>query len=331
VCFKAQQEASTQPAGEYSPQAPCDKLRRELTHQDKVYSYIQTSGQLFGALGLVASGLLEGNIPRAALGGINSLRSSFKLAADLRAKSHSKSHRNDVAEGGFATSANSVGFLNVRSPEELIAVTLGVTAWATKTMTAFIHKRGADKSLQEHAEIDSNNKFFAERKVTPRENGSAVKVVGFVYKNIGWLKDKAMEGTLAIMSHAPPLMMGARAVSYLLDGVNNNDMAMAGGGAAFIVGSVLMAVKDHSSYMNAKIRRAEKRSLKEKMASDFDNAERGEGLSAVVEISADGKKSVGWGESQLSAVTINGVSVERGDEQNAEENKGKGSSASGPV
>ena len=95
-----------------------------LSHEDKLSGYVQTSGQLGGALGLVASGLLEGNMARAALGGFNAFRSSTKLISDFNAKSRSSSHRNDVVESGVATSANSVGYLNVRSPEELLAVTM---------------------------------------------------------------------------------------------------------------------------------------------------------------------------------------------------------------
>ena len=185
-------------------------------------------------------------------------------------------------------------------------------------MTAFIHKRAEDKNEQGNAEIDSNNKFFASRKVTPPESGIAVKVVGLVSKKMDWLKDKAMESTLAVMSHAPPLMMGGRAVSYLMDGINNNDMAMAGGGAAFIVGSVLMAVKDHKSYMKAKVTREYDRSLKEKIADDFDHAEQGDGLTAVVNITIDGQKSVDWGDNKLSEVTTHSLKIDANNAQDFE-------------
>jgi hypothetical protein len=320
ICFKELPKISAAPVSQAANQDLYDKPTQELTHKDKACGYIQTSGQLFGALGLVASGLLEGNIARVGLGGFNSLRSSFKLVSDIGAKSRSQSHRNDVVEGGVATSANSIGFLNVRSPEELVAVTLGVTAWATKAMTAFIHKRAEDKNEQGNAEIDSNNKFFEAHKVTPPESGVAVKVVGLISKNMSWIKDKAMEGTLAVMSHAPPLMMGGRAVSYLMDGINNNDMAMAGGGAAFIVGSVLMAVKDHGSYMKAKATREHDRSLKEKMADDFDHAEQGDGLTAVVNITIDGQRSVDWGDNKPPEATTHGLNVDVGSTQNLKNN-----------
>jgi hypothetical protein len=112
--------------------------------------------------------------------------------------------------------------------------------------------------------------------------------------------------------------MGGRAVSYLMDGINNNDMAMAGGGAAFIVGSVLMAVKDHGSYMKAKATREHDRSLKDKMANDFDNAEQGEGLTAVVNITIDGQRSVDWGENKPSEVTTHGLNVDANNTQSYE-------------
>ena len=274
--------------------------QKELSHKDKLAGYVQTSGQLGGALGLVVSGLLEGNLARAALGGFNSLRSTTKLVSDFNAKSNAKSHRNDMVEGGVAASANSVGFLNMRSPEEMLAVAMGVTAWATKGIQSFIHMRREKKLEDKQAEIESNNLFFKNNQVVAAEDTPEPKVMGFVHRGLEAIKDKALETTFFVMSHAPPVMMGTRAVSYLVDGINNGDLAMAGGGASFIVGATLMAFKDHKSYMKARAERKAKAEdsdmvLKTKFADDFENAEYGEPVNAIAEIDGSGNLKMKWG------------------------------------
>ena len=52
------------------------------------------------------------------------------------------------------------------------------------------------------------------------------------------------------------------------------------------------------------------RSLKDKIANDFDAAEQGEGLTAVVRITIDGQKSVDWGDNNLSEVTAYGAGID---------------------
>jgi|TARA_R110002126_G_scaffold3263_1_gene18440 hypothetical protein len=271
---------------------------KPLTHKDKLSGYVQTSGQLGGALGLVASGLLEGNIPRAALGSFNALRSSTKIISDFNAKSRASSHRNDLVEGGVAASANSIGFLNVRSPEELLAVSMGVTAWATKSITSFLHMKREKSSDDKQQEINENNVFFKNRRATTPESAPQSRVVGLIHRGLEKIKDVSIESTCFIMSHAPPVMMTTRAVSYLMDGINNGDMAMAGGGASFIIGAGLMLFKDHGSYMSARAERQQKREakgdLKSKMTTDFTSAEQGEALCATLRFKECGGQSIEW-------------------------------------
>lgn len=274
------------------------KEKKPLTHKDKLCGYVQTSGQLGGALGLVASGLLEGNIPRAALGGFNALRSSTKIISDFNAKSRASSHRNDLVEGGVATSANSIGFLNVRSPEELLAVSMGVTAWATKAITSFLHMKREKTAEEKQQDVDANNMFFSSREVSTPEQTPKPRIVGLIHRGLEKLKDASLETGCFLMSHAPPVMMGTRAVSYLMDGINNNDLAMAGGGASFIVGAALMVFKDHGSYMKARAeRQASKENedgLKQKIADDFCDAEFGAPLQATLQFKGNGAASLCW-------------------------------------
>lgn len=267
----------------------------KLSHKDKLCGYVQTSGQLGGALGLVASGLLEGNFARIGLGSFNAFRSGTKLVSDFNAKSKSKSHRNDMAEGAVATTGNSVGLLNVRSGEELMAVCMGVTAWATKGIMSFIHMRREENAEKRQEEIKRNNLFFNNVAVQPKGDAPPPRVQGFIHRNLDALKEKALEGTFMVMAHAPPLMMAVRAASYLMDGINNNDLAMAGGGASFIVGATLMAIKDHRSYMTARAERKEEKGLKEKAKEDFGQAKQGAPLTFMAEIDSKGHVSARWG------------------------------------
>lgn len=275
-------------------------MPQDLTHKDKAAGYVQTSGQLMGALGLVVSGLLEGNLWRASLGGLNSLRSTFKLASDVRAKSRSSTHKNDVKEGAVAASTNSVGIGNVRSFEEALAVAMGITAWATKGITAFIHMKREQNLEQEQAEMNENDAFFANNPVQATDESPSLKVGGYFYRGLQALKDASLEGGFFIMAHAPPVMMAVRAVSYLQDGVNNNDVAMAGGGASFILGAVLMMYKDHKSYMKARHDRQAKaeeakESLKTLVADQFEEAEGGPSLTSVLTTDDVGYTNVDWG------------------------------------
>ncbi len=281
--------------GVNSPEISQNIEKKELTHKDKLCGYVQTSGQLGGALGLVVSGLFEGNFARMGLGGFNAFRSSTKLISDFNAKSNKKSHRNDVAESSVATGGNSVGFLNIRSPEELMAVCMGVTAWATKGITSFIHMRCEGNAEKRQQDIHKNNLFFSSNTVEPQKDDPKPRVQGLIHRGVEMLKDKALESTFMVMSHAPPLMMTMRAASYLIDGINNNDLAMAGGGASFIVGATLMAIKDHRSYMKARAERKEEKGLKEKAREDFKYAEKGKPVTFLAEMKPDGNISARWG------------------------------------